>query len=734
MLLSTPSPHTEKSARRFLNKPLVSQCIIFGVLWASYYLSSFFEIEETGFFVISFVNAFMVSAIFYWGIAAIPAIILAMLTHGFFASDLRWNEVLLFSCILPIAPALTTFAYNYVTHRMKQRSVPLKAGIYFFLFAIVLPLLNALLLFLIASSPIIHVDTPFIFFSSISIELTHLVITPLMYIALVYVFRGYADANMRLDKQLFNANHHRWTYYLWLSLSLSLSVTAMLVHYSLMLFSLCFFLLILVFMGIGRYGILRPMIVGAIVTLVMVYEAVIWVNITDDIDENFLGLLEVLILFSILAYIQGSDSIRRFMLNQEQLRKERIDPYTGLYNLAQLKEDLSHIDEPVLIYLDLKTTMLNLTGIGHTGQAQFLRQLTKHFFTAQPSILRFYRPPFSVGLIYVEPLKPDMNDDLVAISDLCDSFQFFWQGTSISLFSHTLHCCKLSNKDKVEETISVFCDQPTFHDHKIRWFDDSDLSSHKFLRLNSVQRALRENQFELYCQPYRNLKDPDAISSSFEVLLRLKQVNANPLEPDEFFPMINEFGLESQLDKWVIAHTFEMLATQLNDWNLVDRCAINLTAKSLGDEGLSDFVIQKANEFSIPLYKVCFEITESSAIENETLTIETVHALRKAGCKIALDDFGTGYASFSYLRRIPINVLKIDGEFVRNLPTNDADQLIVQSVQLLAENMQLTTVAEYVETENHAHILTHLGIDFAQGFGIAKPRPLREHIGALNGG
>ncbi|PMN86808.1 sensor domain-containing phosphodiesterase [Enterovibrio norvegicus] len=733
MLVSTPSPHAEKMFRRFLHQPLVSQCIIFLGLWASYYLSSFFEIEETGFFVISFVNAFMVATLFHRGIFALPAIFLAMLTHGLFASDLRWNEVLLFSCVLPIAPALTTFAYNHITLRIRQRSVPLKAGIYFFLFAIVLPIFNASLLFLVASTSFIHIDTPFIFFSSISIELTHLVITPLMYVALVFVFREHADAYMRLDRQLFEKNLTPWTYYLWLALSLGLVGISMFIPYSLLLFSICFFLLILVFMGLGRYGILRPMVVGAIVTLVLVYEAVVWVNNTNDIDENFLGLLEVLILFSVLAYIQGSDSIRSFMLNQERLRKERIDPYTGLYNLAQLKEDLSHIDEPVLVYLDLKTTMHNLTGIGHTGQAQFLRQLTKHFFTAQPSILRFYRPPFSVGLIYIESLKPDMNDDLVAISDLCDNFQFFWQGTSISLFSHTLHCCKLSNKDNVEETISVFCDQPTFHDHKIRWFDDSDLSSHKFLRLNTVQRALREDQFELYCQPYRNLKDPDAISSSFEVLLRLKQDNANPLEPDEFFPMINEFGLEAKLDKWVIAHTFEMLASQLNDWDLVNRCAINLTAKSLGDEGLSDFVIQKAKVLSIPLYKVCFEITESSAIENESLTIETVHALRKAGCKIALDDFGTGYASFSYLRRIPINVLKIDGEFVRNLPTNDADQLIVQSVQLLAENMRLTTVAEYVETDKHAHILTHLGIDFAQGFGIAKPRPLRDHIAKLNG-
>ncbi|OJI52048.1 Cyclic di-GMP phosphodiesterase YfgF [Vibrio vulnificus] len=141
---------------------------------------------------------------------------------------------------------------------------------------------------------------------------------------------------------------------------------------------------------------------------------------------------------------------------------------------------------------------------------------------------------------------------------------------------------------------------------------------------------------------------------------------------------------------------------------------------------MSTWIIEKAHQYQVPLDKICFEVTESSALQNEEQAIETLKVLRAAGCKIALDDFGTGYASFAYLRRLPLDIVKIDGEFIKDLPTNETDRLIVESISNVANDIGLETVAEFVESEQHVEMLKQWHITYAQGFGVYKPQPLAQ--------
>lgn len=134
----------------------------------------------------------------------------------------------------------------------------------------------------------------------------------------------------------------------------------------------------------------------------------------------------------------------------------------------------------------------------------------------------------------------------------------------------------------------------------------------------------------------------------------------------------------------------------------------------------------------IPMNKLCFEITESDALCNEPIAIQNLNLLRKAGSTIALDDFGTGYASFDYLRRLPLDVLKVDGSFVKDIVASENDRIIVQAISQVARSMNLVTVAEFVESEAHIETLRALNIQFAQGFGVSKPIPLSEHLTMLS--
>ncbi|OEE66653.1 EAL domain-containing protein [Enterovibrio norvegicus FF-33] len=721
----------KNAVHRQLRKPLFANLAIFFGILLSFYFSSFFTFEPMGFFVLSFVNAFMVAAMLLLGLRILPAIIAALFAHQLLFVDVPIVHVLLFATTLPIPPIITTLAYSNAVKRVKAHSVLLKVGIYFLLFGMLLPVLQALLLTLVASLSGIFLGAEFILLSSVSMSLTHLIITPPLFVFLSVLFWSGKDKYIALDKNIFRMNSSPWAYRVWLAMLAMFIVVKLLLPDSLMLYSLGFVSMVMVFIGIGRFGILRPMLIGSVVVSIIVYSATTQVNAAMALDDEYVALMEILTAFAILAYIHGSSSIRSFLMSNEKIRVERTDPYTGLYNLSQLKEDMVHCEQPILVFFDLWPTLTKLAGIGHSGQAQLLRQITRELFAARSDIKRAYRPPFTTGVLFFLPQKEDIQGELVTLSLMLDEFQFYWQGTSISLVSHTLHCWTLTNDEDLDAKISVFCDQPYLANQKICWFDDNQLSGQRVSRLITVQHALKNNEFELFCQPYRNLQDPSA-ANSFEVLLRLRPADGSSLEPEEFFPMINEFGVEAKLDRWVIENTFKQLSTHLTQWNLINRCAINLTAKSLGDEDLSAYVLSLAKIYQIPLDRICFEITESAALENEAQAITTVEALKEAGCNIALDDFGTGYASFSYLRRIPVTVLKIDGEFIRHLPTNPTDKLIVQSISLVAKNMSLVTVAEYVETEEHATLLKELGINYAQGFGMAKPIPLVQHIGAMN--
>ncbi|WP_249027428.1 EAL domain-containing protein [Vibrio rotiferianus] len=333
-------------------------------------------------------------------------------------------------------------------------------------------------------------------------------------------------------------------------------------------------------------------------------------------------------------------------------------------------------------------------------------------------------PPFSTGVISFTEMSEGIHGELYEVSRHLAKFQFYWQGTSVSLVNPVLHCARIYPTMDIEKVASVLCDQRAGYDETIHWVKLNSAHSDRVDKLNYIQQIFKNDQFELYCQPYKTLSPTANTPTSFEVLLRVINSDGSILAPADFFPLINQFGLETQLDRWVIDHTFLMLDAHVEDWTQIDYCSINLTAKTLGVPNLAEQIISKAAQLKIPLEKICFEIIESSALNNEQQAIETLTTLREAGCKVAIDDFGTGYASFEYLRRLPLDVLKIDGAFVKNLPYNETDRLIVSSICTVAREMKLQTVAEFVESEAHIQILSELGINYAQGYGVAKPMPL----------
>ncbi|WP_404979480.1 putative bifunctional diguanylate cyclase/phosphodiesterase [Comamonas sp.] len=242
-----------------------------------------------------------------------------------------------------------------------------------------------------------------------------------------------------------------------------------------------------------------------------------------------------------------------------------------------------------------------------------------------------------------------------------------------------------------------------------------------------IRTALDEERFCLYAQsiaPLQHIKSGKHGGMHFEVLLRLRDENGQILAPGHFIPAAERYGLMPSIDRWVISKALQTLAQQPGHAKLVETCAINLSGPSLDDEGLLEFVKEQLQLHGIAAQKLCFEITETSAIGNLSNATRLIQALRALGCRFALDDFGVGMSSLTYLKQLPVDYLKIDGGFVRDMLKDKGDHAMVEMINRIGQTLGKKTVAEFVESREIAMELMRMGVDYVQGYAIARPKPM----------
>jgi diguanylate cyclase (GGDEF)-like protein len=243
--------------------------------------------------------------------------------------------------------------------------------------------------------------------------------------------------------------------------------------------------------------------------------------------------------------------------------------------------------------------------------------------------------------------------------------------------------------------------------------------------IGRLRRALRDERFELHAQPIMRLSD-DHISQ-YELLIRLRDENDELVPPAGFLPLAEHYGLVGEIDAWVARTAVQALAT-------LDRDVIfqlNISGHSMGHPALLDGITDGLRAHSVAAKRLVFELTETAAIENVPQALAFAERLKELGCELALDDFGAGFASLQYLKHLPFSYVKIDGEFVQNVATNETDQLMVGGMLAITQGMHLRTVAEFVGDSACLEQLRSMGVDFAQGFFLGRPRPLAKVLREL---
>jgi diguanylate cyclase (GGDEF)-like protein len=243
--------------------------------------------------------------------------------------------------------------------------------------------------------------------------------------------------------------------------------------------------------------------------------------------------------------------------------------------------------------------------------------------------------------------------------------------------------------------------------------------------VSRLQNALRQDAFLLYGQAIEPLRAHGA--PHVEVLLRLRDGNGTVLAPASFIPAAERYHLMPALDRWVIRNTFAGIVEYGADL-LPGLISINLSGQSLTEAGFLEYVVDELRRNPGVATRICFELTETAAISNIDEARRFINALKSEGCKFALDDFGAGLSSFAYLKGLPVDYLKIDGCFVKEILEDRASQSIVAAINHIGHSLGLATVAEFVESDAVKTKLRDLGVDYAQGFCIGRPRPLLEHL------
>lgn len=240
-----------------------------------------------------------------------------------------------------------------------------------------------------------------------------------------------------------------------------------------------------------------------------------------------------------------------------------------------------------------------------------------------------------------------------------------------------------------------------------------------------IRDALTQNRLSLHTQPIQNLASGDV--ERYELLLRMRDENGSLFPAATFIEAAERSGMVQELDRWVVARALELIAARENEGRPIS-LHVNISGASLSDISVLEFIERHLDEGDADPKRCTFEITETVSVNDYETAAGFADRLTEFGCQVAIDDYGAGFGPFHYLRRIPFDLIKIDGAFVRDMPRSDADQLTVQAIVQIAHGLGKTTIAEFVQDDQTAQMLREYGVDMAQGFHLGRPVDVAEAL------
>ncbi|NUW66066.1 EAL domain-containing protein [Vibrio coralliilyticus] len=445
--------------------------------------------------------------------------------------------------------------------------------------------------------------------------------------------------------------------------------------------------------------------------------------------------------------IVGEDITETKQLAEQLEYQARHDLLTGTFNRNHFEMELakslleveSYTRTHAMLYLDLdQLKVLNDTAGHEAGDTaiQFCASMLEEVLPYNAILARMGGDEFAVLL--KDCTERDAKNVANTIVMTLSEQPFVWDdirlnmtcSIGIRLIDHTADSPQMVHAQA--DTACHAAKEEGRNRYNLYCQDDADLRrrEQEMECVSLVHNALANDRIELFAQQILALSQDDA-PMHFEILIRIRNAEEEYISPGIFMPASERYNIAQLLDKQVVTQTLDWLAANPVALANLGMCSINLSGHSMGNKEFIAFLLDKLQHSPVPCEKICLEITETAAMSNMNQAIELFSQFKQLGCKIALDDFGSGLSSFGYLKKLPVDIVKIDGLFVRDIDVNEVDHLMVRSINDLAKQMGKQTVAEFVENSRIIDLLVELGVDYAQGYVIGKPKPLEELVDEL---
>ncbi len=438
------------------------------------------------------------------------------------------------------------------------------------------------------------------------------------------------------------------------------------------------------------------------------------------------------------------DVTENFALNAKVEHQALHDPLTGLLNrfemqkrLESLLQSLSEeVTENTFCYFDLDRFKVVNDTFGHEAGDELLRQVSEHlkpYITKKDTFARMGGDEFA--LILTNCPSDDARKVADTLLQAVQNFHFEWHGKVFDI-NLSMALVPISPEKSVSEilgtadvALSAAKDGGRGRIHEYRPHDSTVIRRHDEMHwVLQLEDALRSDRFQLHFQPIMPLQDEKDQGLHYEVLLRVIDESGNVMPPGELLNAAEQFDMATRVDNWVVNAVFDWLEKHPDHLNQLNLCSINLSGASIGDPNFLIFLKEKLQASKIPMQKISFEVTESAAIKNMLKARGFIETIKEHGCKFALDDFGSGHSSFAYLKDLPVDILKIDGVFVKGIHVEPVNYAMVKAINDVGQVMKMKTIAEYVENEEICNSLKEIGVDYGQGYFFGKSENLDEVI------
>ncbi len=419
------------------------------------------------------------------------------------------------------------------------------------------------------------------------------------------------------------------------------------------------------------------------------------------------------------------------------------DALTGLANRRQFQmrmdEALSRASHEglhhVLMFIDLDQFKVINDTSGHAAGDMFLRTLADAFkglIRQGDTLARLGGDEF--GLLLEEC---DLDDGLELASTIRDTvrdFRFSWEGSEFSV-GVSIGVVPMSGESPSVAALLSAADAACYSakdsgHNRVRVYRPNDTALMRrqgdMRWIAQIHQALKEDRLQLYYQILQPISGAKDAGVHMEILLKMVDLKGKIIPPGAFMPAAERAGLTTEIDRWVVSRVFDWLTEHHDGGRALGLCSINLSGHSLGDKHFLEFLLGEFERNPVKPRHVCFEVTETAAIANLNNANRLFTTLSKMGCRFALDDFGTGMSSYGYLKTLPVEYLKIDGSFVKDIVTNPVDLAMVKSINDIGHVMGKKTIAEFVESEAILEKLKALRVDYAQGYFINREAPIAE--------